>query len=267
MLETLATFAEFYLIMIQKLNKTKEDHEHIARVSINPRDLEDDFFDYSRVVIKKPWGKEYLIYRNDDAALWVLHMNKGAKTSMHCHPNKKTALVVLSGQVKCATLNSEKTLKAGQGSLIEKGVFHSTEALDPEDVVVMELETPTNKRDLIRLNDAYGRSGKGYEGTSHHVPLDDSLCHFHKVDDRYHCEKKFGNCVLSVAKFSGAEDLQKKLELQTADIVTVLKGDIFIPYKNIAMTVGDTMMWDEFKDHAQRCTVEEGELLFIKKIA
>ena len=175
--------------MIQKFTQTKEDHEHIAKVAINPGDLEDDFFDYSKVVIKKPWGKEYLIYRNDDVALWALHMNKGAKTSMHCHPNKKTALVVLAGTVKCQTLNSERTLMAGQGSLIGKGVFHSTEDIDPEEVIVMELETPTNKRDLVRLNDAYGRSGKGYESSSHHLPLDDSLCHFHKEDERYHCEK------------------------------------------------------------------------------
>ena len=253
------------MYMIRKLTPTKEDHERITQVSINPGDLEDDFFDYSKVVIKKPWGKEYLIYRNEDVALWALHMNRGAKTSMHCHPNKKTALVVLSGSVRCTTLSLDKVLTAGQGSLIEKGVFHSSEAL-VENVVVMELETPTNKRDLVRLDDAYGRSGKAYEGAMHHVPLDDSLCHFHKEDDRYHCEKKFGDCNLVIAKFSNEKEFQEKISPGSADIMVVLRGNILVPHKNIVLSVGDILTGSQFEEYTRHCRVEEGELLLIKKL-
>src|SRR3989338_5881048 len=253
------------MYMIRKLTPTKEDHERITQVSINPGDLEDDFFDYSKVVIKKPWGKEYLIYRNEDVALWALHMNRGAKTSMHCHPNKKTALVVLSGSVRCTTLSLDKVLTAGQGSLIEKGVFHSSEAL-VENVVVMELETPTNKRDLVRLAYAYRRSGKGYESSSHHLPLDDSLCHFHKEDERYHCEKQFGNCNLTVAKYSDKEDLINKVSAHTADVVIILNGSIHDEHNTAILGVGDTLTWNEFKNHTQNCRVGEGEILLIKKL-
>jgi len=42
---------------------------------------------YESTVVKKPWGYEYLVYQNDKAALWFLHINKDQQTSMHCHPN------------------------------------------------------------------------------------------------------------------------------------------------------------------------------------
>ena len=237
----------------------------MAKVAINPVDLEDDFFDYSKVVIKKPWGQEYLMYRNDEIALWALHITKKSKTSMHCHPHKKTALIVLSGRVLCKTLTSENELTTGQGFVIEKGVFHSTEAIS-SGVVVMELETPTNKRDLVRLHDAYGRSGKGYEGVLHHMPLDDSLCHFHKQDERYHCEKKFGDCNLTVTKFLDTKDLQEKIKTHTADVVTVLKGNIEILRQDVFLGVGDTMPWPDFKEKTAGCKTKAGELLLIKKL-
>lgn len=255
----------FYTLMIQRLIPTPQDREKIQSAGINPADLADDFFDYTKVVIKKPWGKEYLIYQNGEAALWILHMDKGAKTSMHCHPNKKTALVVLSGSVRCRTLASDNIFAAGQGSLIEKGVFHSSEALDGN-VVVMELETPTNKRDLVRLDDAYGRSGKGYEGASHHLPLDDSLCHFHKEDDRYHCEKQFGDCGLIVANFANEEEFRRKISPPSADIVVVLGGNILAAHKNIELAVGDILIRKEFEEYAGNCRVKAGELLLIKKL-
>ena len=49
---------------------------------------------------KKPWGKEYLLYQNDDVAIWHLFIEPGQSTSLHCHPSKKTGLVVLDGAAK-----------------------------------------------------------------------------------------------------------------------------------------------------------------------
>ena len=77
--------------MFPRLVASKQDYES----------LENDFRDYSNVVVKKPWGYEYLIYCNDIVAIWILHIQCGAQTSMHCHPNKKASLVVLDGAVRC----------------------------------------------------------------------------------------------------------------------------------------------------------------------
>lgn len=123
-----------------------------------------DSFNYKNLVVKKPWGYEYLLFENDFVAIWVLHLKKGHGTSMHCHPLKKTSLVVLSGIAQSSTLSGWFDLTVLDGLFIENGVFHTTKALSNE-VFVMEIETPPNKKDLVRLKDSYGREGKGYEGT------------------------------------------------------------------------------------------------------
>lgn len=251
--------------MIQRLISGEKDREKLAALTTSPADLEDDFFDYSRVVIKKPWGREYLVYRNDEIALWVLYIKKGAKTSMHCHPNKKTALIILAGEARCSSLNSERILTTGHGFVIDKGVFHCTEARAPEEIVIMELETPTNKRDLVRLDDAYGRSGKAYEGTSHHLPLDDSLCHFHNDDERYHCGKKFGDCSLTVAHYADEDALREILKKYPADVILVLKGPILTSDKSVQYEVGDMVPGNLFQEKTASSIIKSGELLFIKK--
>jgi len=44
--------------------------------------------------IKKPWGHEYLLYQNNEVAIWHLFINPYHQTSLHSHPNKKTGLLV-----------------------------------------------------------------------------------------------------------------------------------------------------------------------------
>ena len=43
-------------------------------------------------IVKKPWGKEYLIFQNNVVAIWLLSIEPGKNTSLHCHPTKKTGL-------------------------------------------------------------------------------------------------------------------------------------------------------------------------------
>ena len=80
------------------------DAEARASVRVDAAQLLDDFTDYSRAVVRKPWGYEYLIFSGPTVAVWVLHIKKGAQTSMHCHPGKTTSLVVLDGEAQCSTL-------------------------------------------------------------------------------------------------------------------------------------------------------------------
>lgn len=115
-------------------------------------------------MIPKPWGMEYLLFQMNDVAGWILHINKAEKTSLHCHPSKKTSLIVLDGEVKISFLSSEKNYSTGEKLIIRPGVFHSTEALS--NAIILEIETPINKNDLIRLKDNYGREGKPYETIS-----------------------------------------------------------------------------------------------------
>ena len=40
-------------------------------------------------IVKKPWGKEYLIFQNNVVDIWLLSIEPGKNTSLHCHPTKK----------------------------------------------------------------------------------------------------------------------------------------------------------------------------------
>ena len=61
--------------------------------------------DYQKVLVKKPWGYEYLMYQNGTVGVWYLHIKEGARTSLHCHPHKKTGLILLSGEAVVSFLN------------------------------------------------------------------------------------------------------------------------------------------------------------------
>ena len=118
--------------------------------------------DYSTVIVKKPWGSEYLCYRNGDVAIWLLNIQKGEKTSMHCHPTKNTGLVVLQGEIELSFIRNRMLLTGLDKIHIFRARFHSSAAIS--DAFLFEVESPEDKEDLIRLDDNYGREEQGYEG-------------------------------------------------------------------------------------------------------
>jgi mannose-6-phosphate isomerase-like protein (cupin superfamily) len=121
--------------------------------------------DFNKYAVKKPWGWEAEIYKNHEIlSLWLLNIKKDRSTSLHCHPNKRTSLNVLSGRVKITFLNSELSVTAPYKCNIHARVPHKTTALT-DDVLVVESETPNNKGDLVRLKDDYARDPYKYEGS------------------------------------------------------------------------------------------------------
>jgi mannose-6-phosphate isomerase-like protein (cupin superfamily) len=122
---------------------------------------------YKHNIVRKPWGHEYLAYENDECALWFLHIKNNERTSMHCHPNKTTGLVLLDGKATVSFLNDENPLSPISKIMIRKGLFHSTRACHEKGAFVFEIETPVDKEDLVRLRDNYGREGTPYEDSTH----------------------------------------------------------------------------------------------------
>lgn len=121
--------------------------------------------DYKNVVVKKPWGYEYLCFQNEELAIWFLHIHFDRKTSFHCHPNKNTGFVVLDGQVELSFMRNSLNLSTMDKIHIFRSRFHSTKALSNGGAFILEIETPEDKHDLVRLEDSYGREGEGYEGS------------------------------------------------------------------------------------------------------
>lgn len=146
------------MILIRAL---EADRKALAQVKIDPAEIAEDGTDYNGIRVKKPWGHEVEKYRDENCSVWWLHLHSGKETSMHCHPNKTTMLMVVGGEAMLHTLNGRYELGEGEIAVIEKGAFHRT-ASNGGPVILYEIESPPNKRDLVRLEDSYGR-GQGYE--------------------------------------------------------------------------------------------------------
>lgn len=163
---------------IVQFELTDEDRRLMASLPIADDAATPSDDDFDDVIVKKPWGYEYLAFDNGEVAIWMLQIARKRRTSKHCHPNKHTSLVVISGDVVCSGIDRSCSLSDLQGVEIHKGAFHSTETACELSIYpscesgswVLEIESPVDKNDLVRAADSYGRQGKSYEGKSEMVP-------------------------------------------------------------------------------------------------
>ena len=112
--------------------------------------------------VPKPWGREYICWESQDCAIWVLEIDQNKSTSFHCHSEKNTGLLVLEGEVNLKLINSEYNFKALEKINIFRGRFHQSTAVGGN-AVMIEVEAPVNKKDLIRWEDSNGRKNSLYE--------------------------------------------------------------------------------------------------------
>ncbi len=155
---------------------------------------------YHNNIVKKPWGYEYLVYENNECALWFLYIKHNHRTSMHCHPNKTTGLALLDGSATVSFLSDDFGLDPMNKIMIRKGLFHSTCATDKRGAWVFEIETPVDKYDLVRLRDNYGREGKPYEDETFEYPKEDVCLWIENPTTSEPNIYKFANSKLTVAK-------------------------------------------------------------------
>ena len=151
------------LKIVEKLIHSLDDEKEFQKIQFDQHAIINQNHNFESVVVDKPWGYEYLFYSSKEISIWILKILKNQKTSMHCHPNKKTSLILLEGEANLHTLNKKINLKCGNAVTIDKGVFHRTSSEYGKDILVMEIETPTNKNDIVRYKDQYNRPNSGYE--------------------------------------------------------------------------------------------------------
>ena len=187
---------------------------------------------YDKTIVKKPWGYEYLAYENDKVGLWFLYIAEGQQTSMHCHPNKTTGLILLDGEAELSFLSDSCKLKPVSKTMIRKGLFHSTKATSKNGAFVFEIETPVQKHDLVRLEDKYGREGKPYEDSTFETPKqEDCLWIKDKASDY-----NFANCNIKVEKVNDIEVLNTK---QDDENIMFLDGGIMTKNGDMVAQAGD----------------------------
>tara|TARA_Y100000590_G_C15426348_1_gene903384 strand:- start:102 stop:860 length:759 start_codon:yes stop_codon:yes gene_type:complete len=122
--------------------------------------FDQDFF--KNKVFVKPWGYEFLIFSNKYISIIILCLDPYGSTSFHCHPEKNTSITVLQGGTKVTLSNSFLFLKKNHSVDLGKGIFHKSSNLSNFKTILMEIETPTLKEDLLRFDDDYGRRLSGY---------------------------------------------------------------------------------------------------------
>ena len=137
----------------------------------------------------KPWGKEYVIFRNSNKlSVTFLNIDYKKSTSLHCHPQKKTGFVILSGKVAIQLglwKNNFSTYKAPSKLMIRNRLFHSIKSLSKKGASLIEIETPHYKKDLVRFKDSYGREKKPYEGHESMRKISKNEIVFNKKINKY----------------------------------------------------------------------------------
>ncbi|MGP0824168.1 cupin domain-containing protein [Serratia sp. CY82423] len=153
--------------ILSRTPSTKDELEIIRILRSTPNNGESfDKDKHLNEFIEKPWGCEYRVYCDSIFDVWKLHLDAHQSTSMHCHIQKDTVLICLSGSGATTFLDGESfTLQPGRRVYINKGVFHQTVASE-EGIELIEVENPRNKFDLLRLQDSYGRQHTAYEKSS-----------------------------------------------------------------------------------------------------
>jgi mannose-6-phosphate isomerase-like protein (cupin superfamily) len=139
----------------------------------------------NNVIVNKPWGKEYCIYECENLAIWHLTINPQKRTSLHCHPSKKTALILLNNKAKINLIERSFELVGLSKIMLRQGMFHQTENISEECINLIEVETPNDKFDLIRIEDDYGRKNKSFENRDEWA----SKTPEEKLLDRNECRK------------------------------------------------------------------------------
>lgn len=212
------------------------------------------YADFKDVIVKKPWGYEYLVFENNFVAIWMLHIVRKKRTSMHCHPGKRTGLVLMSGKTKFHHVDGVIELNSLDGVVIDRGVFHSTEAFNPlpmdpqseNGIWVMEIESPPLKTDLVRKEDSYGRAGVSYEGLEHMVHGPAECLRLEEPAPNKITRKKIFDCVLTVK--NGAFD--KEYPDDNA-MVSIIASPVSRTSDNPYLAVGSLTSFKEFRDNTR----------------
>jgi mannose-6-phosphate isomerase-like protein (cupin superfamily) len=178
---------------------------------------------YQNVVVNKPWGYEYLVFETPEVALWLLHIKKGKGTSLHCHPMKTTGLILLEGEAELGFIADSKVIKAPSKQMIRRGLFHSTTAISENGILLLEIETPNDKQDLVRLADDYGRSKKGYESKNEWTPKDKTHIWIEEPKPKETKTYLVNKTVLTVSRIAAISDFDY---FHDEEIVMFLKGGI-----------------------------------------
>ena len=197
-------------------------------------------FFYDDKVVYKPWGHEHIIYKNrKDLSVTLLKINYNKKTSLHCHPNKKTGFMVIAGRALIQLglwKTTAKHYSAPSKLMIRTGLFHSIKSVSKNGLYALEFETPFNKKDLVRFKDDYGRQSKPYEGKNFTKKINSDFIKFTKP--------KLGkNQLFKIKKTNISLEIHKNfknlINKKNSTIFAIIDGNVVDKHKRRVLSYGD----------------------------
>ena len=199
---------------------------------------------YNDKIVYKPWGYEYIIYKDSNRiAVTFVKINHKHKTSLHCHPQKKTGFIILNGKALVQLgiyKTNAKSYTAVSRLVIRPGLFHSIKAVSKNGLSVLEFETPVNKNDLLRFKDDYGRQSQFYEGQKFTKKIGSNFIRFKKPTIRKKQVYKIGDLKISLEVHKKLRNKIKKNDKSTCAILSGSmvdnKGQNVISYGEIVKT-------------------------------
>ena len=121
-------------------------------------------------LVHKPWGFEFEFYDNEDISIWCVSIGQEHKsgylldscsTSFHMHTSKTAKVFVLDGAVELFDNKSSLILNKSIPHVLPPRTPHKINAYHGN-AILLEVEFPSNRADIIRLTDSYGRSKNLY---------------------------------------------------------------------------------------------------------
>ena len=210
---------------------------------------------YCNKVVYKPWGYEYVVYSDSNRlAITFVKINYGHKTSLHCHPQKKTGFIILDGkalvQIGIYKENS-RCFRALSRLVFRPGLFHSIKAISKQGICALEFETPFKKNDLVRYKDDYGRQAKLYEGKKFTKTIESNFIKFKKPKLGKKQKYNFNNLEISLEVRKNLKNLVKKDDKTTSAIldgnIVDNNGQNVISYGEIVKTSTLRILSDVFE--------------------
>ena len=203
---------------------------------------------YDNRIVYKPWGYEYVVYRNfNHLCVTLLSIDYNKTTSLHCHPQKKSGFILVSGKAlfqlglwkKRSEVHSSPSKR-----MIARGLFHSIKALSKNGLLALEFETPVNKNDLVRFKDDYGRQQKSYEGKKFTKNISSKFIKFKrpKLGKKYIYKINRVKISLEVHK-----NFKRLIKNRMSAIFGILDGAIVDRYGRKVLSYGDIIKTNDLK--------------------
>ena len=195
---------------------------------------------YDNRIILKPWGEEYNIYRNKKkCAITYLKIKKNFSTSLHCHPKKKTGFLILSGTAEVQIgIYKKNIFKCPPMSILvlREGLFHKIKASSRQDLFALEIETPYLKKDLVRMEDDYGRKNKNYESLKVSKEFTKQSPIFRNPKKNKINRYKIKNINISISYY---KDFDKFKNYDDKSVSIILDGNIVTNDRNQVIGIGE----------------------------